>query len=80
MAYLGDRIRIPSKRQIKAWRELWESTHASPTPITKGKEWERGWHIKRLEEQIARLEAAPKSATRARKIKAYRKQLAALMG
>src|SRR5262245_56115187 len=75
MGYLGDRIRIPSKRQVKAWRKLWDDVHTS----LKGKEWQRTWHIKRLENQIARLEASPPGVTRARKIKAYKKQLAALV-
>jgi hypothetical protein len=75
MGYLGDRIRIPSKRQVKAWRKLRESVHGG----LKGKEWQRNSRIKRLEDDIARLEASPPGATRARKIKAYKKQLAALM-
>ena len=75
MGYLGDRIRIPAKRQVKAWQKLWDAVHTS----LKGKEWQRNWKIKRLENQIARLEASPPGATRARKIKAYKKQLAALV-
>jgi hypothetical protein len=79
MGYVGDRIRIPSKRQRKAWRELWESIHASATPITKLKGTLRAWRIRRLNEQIAALEAAPTNASRARTIKAYREELAALL-
>jgi len=80
MGYLGDKIRIPASRQTKAWRELWESIHSSPTPITKGPEWLRSWHRKRLEAAIARLEAAPVSASRLQKIRAYRRELARLTG
>ena len=72
MRYLGDRIRIPAKRQVKAWQKLRDTAHTN----LKGREWLRNWHIKRLENQIARLESSPPGATRARKIKAYKKQLA----
>jgi hypothetical protein len=76
MGYLGDRIRVPSKHQVKAWRELWKAVQTN----LNGKEWERNWHKKRLESEIARLEAAPPGVTRARRIRAYKKQLAALVG
>jgi len=80
MGYLGDRIRIPSKRQIKAWRELWSSIHTSPMPITKTPVWLREWYVKKLEERIARLERTPKTPSRARELKSSRKQLARLQG
>jgi hypothetical protein len=80
MGYLGDKIRIPAKRQTKAWRTLWESIYASPTPITKTPAWLRAWYVRRLEEEIARLEAAPKNATRLQKIRGHRKQIAELTG
>ena len=78
MPYVGDRIRIPSKTQRKAWRELREWIYASPLPITKLKGTLRAWRIKRLEQQLAALERAPTNASRARTIKAWRKELAAL--
>ena len=53
MGYLGYRVRVPAKRQVKEWGKLWDMVHTS----LNAPEWHRNWHIKRLESQIARLEA-----------------------
>jgi hypothetical protein len=58
MSYLGDRVRIPAKRQAKAWRKLWETVQNT----IKGKEWQRDWHIKRLASQLEKLEASPRGS------------------
>ena len=78
MGYLGDKIRIPTQRQIKAWRRLWKSIYSSPRPITKIPEQLRSWHVTRLEAEIARLEAMPKNPRLIERIRMYRRQLAIL--
>jgi len=59
MGYLGYRIRIPSKRQAKAWRKLAHAIIGPSGSLARSKDRERAQLIERLEEEIARLETAP---------------------
>lgn len=78
MSYVGDRIRIPPKRGVKAWQALWDFIQASPLPVTTYPAWLKAQQVQYYEKQITHLERQRQTDARKLQLLSLRKALARL--
>ena len=77
--YAGTRIPIPAKRNAKGWRELREYLRDRRLAALERERIDRVRQQHKLEREIARRQALPKTAGQTRTIQLLRKRLAELL-
>jgi hypothetical protein len=76
--YLGRKICLPPKRQVKKWQELLSALQQHAIATRELKHKLRLQQMRKLRAEIARLEAKGPHVERAKQVRVLRRRLAAL--